>query len=1058
MTQFPGRTPLPYSQVESITSWIGKVYVSTYEGTVYAAEEESVSWSHREDFPDGPISLLAAEQGLFGVQRYLYHSTDGGLGWLVHSSLGWGVQCIIYSPEIPNIRTEVFYVGTNSSGMYYSGNGVSWYSLTTSPRSVYSIVSDSTYIFAASGNSVYRSTDLGQIWQGTDNYFSSMSISGLAYTAGRIYVSTSSHGVYASTNLGMTWYPTGSGLPVMNGSAIVTARGEVFVGTVDKVYRTTDNGFSWHQFRSGLPDAFPIRSLHISKVGILYAGTGGRGVYKTTLEWLVPPLPPESVTAIPYEDSVRLSWLPSSAEDFLEYRVYGGSSSHPKTLIATTSGGREDTSVVIKNLIINSNYYYRVTAVDSLKNESYYSAELKVKTGDYIAPAAPEGLTGVAKNAKVILTWRANIEPDCGKYRIYAGTHPSPTSIVDSIYAGDTTRILTGLKNDSTYYIRITSVDYTGNESSFSNEISLTPVAVFSQIQAGLKGLEWSGAAWGDYDRDGDLDAIITGFANSVDVTTLYRNASGYFTQVQSFDGVKYVSNISWVDYDNDGDLDCFIAGYHNSVSEGRLYVNESNTLVQRNKGIPVTGVRASAWGDYDNDGDLDIVVIGLASGSFFSSIYQNDGGTFVDAQIPFPHYDNAGVAWGDYDNDGDLDLVIAGNAVDLYGRTTKVYKNDQGAFTDIGAPLLGMISGSRGIAWGDYENDGDLDLLVTGESASGYVTKLYRNEGSIFSEAQVQLPGYLNGSVAWGDYNNDGRLDILLAGSTIPGVECMNLYRYDSLDTFTEVDAEFPGVGSTAVWGDYDKDGDLDILASGRGFTDVFRNDTKVPNVKPSSPTSLVTSVSGPDVTLSWNRAIDAMTGSGGLTYNLRVGTQAGGGEIMPAMSLTNGSRLVPISGNVGTDTSWILRGLAPRTYYWSVQAIDNSFAGSPFASGVTPVSVAQLNEIPTVYSLSQNYPNPFNPSTTITFGLPSQSFVSLKVFDLIGREIATLVHEELAAGYHSRHWNAESFSGGVIFIEFPLCHRHSESRPTNRRNASWFFHSNGEIIIAQIKDSGSL
>lgn len=70
-----------------------------------------------------------------------------------------------------------------------------------------------------------------------------------------------------------------------------------------------------------------------------------------------------------------------------------------------------------------------------------------------------------------------------------------------------------------------------------------------------------------------------------------------------------------------------------------------------------------------------------------------------------------------------------------------------------------------------------------------------------------------------------------------------------------------------------------------------------------------------------------------------------------------------------------------------------------------------------PINFELEQNYPNPFNPSTTITFALPSQSFVSLKVFDLIGREVATLVSEELTAGYHSRNWNAESVSGGIYF-----------------------------------------
>ena len=73
--------------------------------------------------------------------------------------------------------------------------------------------------------------------------------------------------------------------------------------------------------------------------------------------------------------------------------------------------------------------------------------------------------------------------------------------------------------------------------------------------------------------------------------------------------------------------------------------------------------------------------------------------------------------------------------------------------------------------------------------------------------------------------------------------------------------------------------------------------------------------------------------------------------------------------------------------------------------------------DDLPTHFSLNQNYPNPFNPSTTISFSLPSQSFVSLKVFDALGREVATLVSEEMSAGSYSRQWNAATMSSGIYF-----------------------------------------
>jgi photosystem II stability/assembly factor-like uncharacterized protein len=86
------------------------------------------------------------------------------------------------------------------------------------------------------------------------------------------------------------------------------------------------------------------------------------------------------------------------------------------------------------------------------------------------------------------------------------------------------------------------------------------------------------------------------------------------------------------------------------------------------------------------------------------------------------------------------------------------------------------------------------------------------------------------------------------------------------------------------------------------------------------------------------------------------------------------------------------------------------------PLASVITSVNDIPIH-LPTDYALSQNYPNPFNPSTTISFTLPSRSFVSLKVFDLLGREEATIVSEELSAGTHLRKWNAADMSSGVYF-----------------------------------------
>jgi hypothetical protein len=98
--------------------------------------------------------------------------------------------------------------------------------------------------------------------------------------------------------------------------------------------------------------------------------------------------------------------------------------------------------------------------------------------------------------------------------------------------------------------------------------------------------------------------------------------------------------------------------------------------------------------------------------------------------------------------------------------------------------------------------------------------------------------------------------------------------------------------------------------------------------------------------------------------------------------------------------------------------------FAGT-YGMGIWRRSVSELitgvkkenDAIPSEFRLFQNYPNPFNPSTIISFTLPSRSFVSLKVFDLLGREVATIVSEEMPSGSYSRQWNAVNISSGIYF-----------------------------------------
>jgi len=353
----------------------------------------------------------------------------------------------------------------------------------------------------------------------------------------------------------------------------------------------------------------------------------------------------------------------------------------------------------------------------------------------------------------------------------------------------------------------------------------------FTDIGAGLTGVSDGSVAWGDYDNDGDLDILLSGDASSGPVSRVYRNdGGGAFTDIGA--GLTGVSDgaVAWGDYDNDGDLDILLTGDTGSGAVSIVYRNDGGGVFS---GISagLVGVTRGAvdWGDYDNDGDLDVLLSGWRGAGASSTVYRNDGGgTFTNIDPHLAAVASSAVAWGDYDNDGDLDILLTGFGGS--GNVSMVYRNDGGAFTDIGAGLTGVSEGA--VAWGDYDNDGDLDILLTGRSASGAgMSIVYRNDGGgTFTDIGAGLFGVHYSDAAWGDYDNDGDLDILLAGLEPPRRRSL-VYRNDGGGVFTDIGAGLTAVNAASVaWGDVDNDGDLDILLTGHTgsspLSTVYRND----------------------------------------------------------------------------------------------------------------------------------------------------------------------------------------------------------------------------------------
>lgn len=280
----------------------------------------------------------------------------------------------------------------------------------------------------------------------------------------------------------------------------------------------------------------------------------------------------------------------------------------------------------------------------------------------------------------------------------------------------------------------------------------------------------------------------------------------------------------------------------------------------------------------------------------------------------------------------------------------TQLYRNDDGVFAPVatGLPAVRLSS----VAWGDYDADGDLDLVIAG-SASSTISRVYRNDGGgAFVDIGAGLLGVSRCSLAWGDYDSDGDLDILLSG----GPTATRIYRNDGGDTFANIGAGLMNLlDSSVAWGDYDNDRDLDVLISGSDgmsnrFTKLYLNLSSTANTVPAPPTNLTASRSGATATFAWDAAQDGETPAPGLSYNLRVGTTPGGSEISaPMADVATGYRRIPALGNANQNLSWTLE-VPITTIYWAVQAVDGSFVGSPFAEGaaLTPApAIATVTDI---------------------------------------------------------------------------------------------------------------
>jgi hypothetical protein len=611
-------------------------------------------------------------------------------------------------------------------------------------------------------------------------------------------------------------------------------------------------------------------------------------------------------------------------------------------------------------------------------NSSFTKVYINQSSSNSSLPIAPSSLTAFAVSNRAIFTWGSGSDESDNstslRYNLKIGNTVSRSSLLSPsiIYRGSNVgqRLVREFSNipHGTYYWSVQTLDAAGNLSEWSDEDTLFISRLVTSTQS-LPGVYFSSAGWADYNNDNKLDLALTGITFSGNsITSLYQNEDELLSQdlSQNIDAV-FGGHLSWVDYTNDGNLDISLSGFQiinfNGFPATAFYKYQNGTYVfdaQNNVTNSIYGYTMGinggsnnhSWGDFDNDGDFDFVIGGTDYyGQRNLKIFKNDGGNLSldTTQLNLIPLFPCMVNWVDLNNDGYLDLVSVGadsNAV----IKINTYINDSSYVLNFSdkwsSEQYGVTAGA--FDFGDYNDDGLIDFSILGlNSNSEPVCKIITNSIDGFSKEEGhELRGLFNGRPTWGDYDNDGDLDLLISGlsSTADGGRdpfTSIYYQQNSVFSIDET-LNIDSLGySFTQFGDYDDDGDIDLFVSGFNSSSdvvskVYDNLEALENKNnaPNKPYSLNIDIDKKDIHLSWSAPQDIGTEKGfftkvsGLKYQIQIGTEN-----------TNNHKI--ITGNYGNNsigsinlTDKIVRGVPEGNYFWKVRASDHGSRKSDWSN----------------------------------------------------------------------------------------------------------------------------
>jgi hypothetical protein len=530
------------------------------------------------------------------------------------------------------------------------------------------------------------------------------------------------------------------------------------------------------------------------------------------------------------------------------------------------------------------------------------------------------------------------------------------------------------------------------------------------------------GPFWVDMDSDGDQDLLRMHRFNQPSI--LFRNDGLDFTALSATIGFPQTADAGGVnpmDFDHDGDLDLLVYTYGSNF---QLLVNDNGIFTDRAEELglhPRTGGRYRAWIDFNEDGWMDLLM-DFTDGW---KLYRNDNGTgFTDitATTGMPDIPDSYIfIESDIDLDGDVDLYVS-----VIGGPNHLYVNNgDGSFEDqTVAAGLGDIVGNGSCAWVDFNHDKYPDLITPDGNHHG----VFINNGDrtfttlTVHGTNVQSWGGYPQACLYGiaDFDMDRDPDIYVCrpGGCGNGLAPNQFLRMDSISStdiwFTDVapdlGMDFEEDGYPCVV-DYDGDGAMDLYIASQDHPDRLFH-----NITPHTADQMEVRVLGP-------------TGDQDRWLSRVEVYQHGTDQVVSASELN--------SSNVARNGFKNYFVLDPAAHYdLKVYFTDGTSmlpADFPQLSDVVP---SDVNHLLTVYKgqttgtpatgvvgagdfrLEAAYPNPFNSATTLRFVVPAACRAQLRVYDLLGQNVANLMDENVSAGEHQVTWNAAGVSSGVYFV----------------------------------------